>query len=284
MKRLSALIATAQIERRLLWASLPFQTRLAELLFRLAVDSKEAFGRAIYTIFVKQKVQGMPDIKGLPAEMYDLDRSPGHMVPPGYGKDFGRIVWVTFVRKWKGDVELVQDAMQNVVLSLSKRPDGYLREGSTLSEAQKYVLSAVYNAGNTIYKTRKKRPSDYGLTPPEVLEPKEEWGGEGESREVDYSDPKALSTLMEEVSRNRLMPALIRELNRIPGATEYVEGVIDTGLPDIQLVGDYRKGIPAVLPYFQEHPISVQGFEQGTKTKLRKVLRKYINEMLDVAA
>jgi DNA-directed RNA polymerase specialized sigma24 family protein len=275
VNRLSSLISAADKQRRLLWASLPFSTRLAELFFRIAVDPKETFSRIIFTVFVRRGVTGLPPIKGAPAEQFDLAHAPGHTVPPGYGKEFGAKVWATMVAKFK-DPEIVADAMQDTALKFTSRPD-HLEEGVSLSKAQSYVMTSVSNACQDAYRHRRKHPGDYGEGAPAG-------GGEEDAPKVDLEDPDSLSGVVDwlnEESRGKLIPALMRDLSRIPGAAEYVQAVIELGLTDNEIVGDYRKGRPAAVPYFQENPMTVQNFGNRVKPKIRQVFQKYVDQLRD---
>jgi len=269
VNRIANLIQSADKQRRLLWASLPFQTRMAELLFRIAFDPAETFGRMVYTVFLQRHVKGLPPVKGVPAETYDVTKAPGRMAPPGYGKDFGSKVWGSMVSKYKSQ-DIVQEAMQDVMFSLSSRPDR-LEEGAPLSKAQGYVMTMVSNACLMAYRSRKRRPGDYGEDSPSG-------GGDDDAPRVDLADPDSLSEVVEwlnEESRGKIMPAIMRDLAKIPGAVPYVEAVLEHGYTDNEIVGDYRTGKPAKDPWFQEHPMTVQNFGTNIKPKIRKVFLKY---------
>lgn len=227
----------------------------------------------VYTIFLQRHVKGLPPVKGVPAEMYDVTKAPGKTAPPGYGHDFGAKIWSTMVAKYKNP-DIVQDAMQDVMRSLSKRPDR-LEDGVALSKAQGYIMTAVSNACLRAYRSRKQRPGDYGDTGP---------SDDDDAPRVDLADPHSLSDIVDWInaeSRGKAMPAIMRDLAKIPGAVPYVEAVLEQGLSDAAIVGDYRKGIPAAVPWFQENQMTVQNFGNRIKPQIRKVFLKYVDMLRD---
>ena len=269
MKRL---IQAADHQRRLLWASLPFNYRWAELLIRLAVDTRTTFGRVIYTIFLQRGVTGMPPIKGKPAEEFDLNKAPHHLVPEGYGADFASKVWGVAVRML-GE-EGASDVMQNLQLTLLGDPKK-LAEGKTLSEAQSYVTGAIKLLALEVLRHQKRHPGDYGKGDPAG-------GGEDDAPKVEIADTSAVVEIMDwinEQSRGKVMPALMRDLSRIPGAVPYVKAILEHGLTDNEIVGDYRKGRPAAVEWFNENPMTVQNFGNRVKPKIREVFKKYVEEL-----
>ena len=273
MERQATLLLRAAYTQRKLWASLPFNLRLAELFRRLAVDPKETFGRIVYTAFVQRKVEGLPDINGQPALEFDLTRAPQKLVPAGYGKDFGTKAMNIVSKKYKNS-EMVQDALQDVSLTFMTQPER-LREGVSLREAQNYVLTCVENACKIALRNRQRHPGDYGLdTAP--------WDDDDKGMAHELEDPDSLKDIMSWIvqdAREDLFPKLMRELSRIPGAVPYVEGVLKYGLPDSNLVGREDKGIEAMIPWFQEHPMSYGNFSVNLKPKIKKVLKKHLDSL-----
>jgi hypothetical protein len=266
------LIQAADRQRRLIWATLPFHYRWAELLIRLAVDPQTTFGQIIYTVFLRRGVTGMPEINGKPAEEYDLNKAPHHLVPPGYGRDFASKVWAAAVRLLGPDG--AQDMMQELMLTIQSRPEK-LSEGRTLSQAQGYVLGMLKLESLEAIRLRKRHPGDYGEHLPAG-------GGEDDAPKVELADTSAVVEIMEwinEQSRGKVMPALMRDLARIPGAVPYVQAVLRDGLTDAEIVGDYRKGRPAAVEWFQENPMTVQNFGNRVKPKIREVFQKYVQDL-----
>jgi hypothetical protein len=162
--------------------------------------------------------------------------------------------------------------MMDVLATFIARPDR-LEDGVELSKAQGYVMTAVSNACRGAYRNRKRRPGDYGDTAPSE-----------DDDALDLADPHSLSDVVDwinEVSRGKAMPAIKRDLAKIPGAVPYVDAVLELGLSDAAIVGDYRKGIPAAVPWFQENPMTVQNFGNRIKPKIRDVFLKHIDMLRD---
>ena len=272
MNRIASLILRAAQVQRMVWASLPFNVRWAELFKRLATDPSETFGRIIYTAFLKRKVDGLPDINGKPALDFDLNRAPQHLAPPGYGKDFGNLVVGSLLKKYK-DYDTLQDVLQDVALTFAMSPER-LREGVPLSVARGYVLTVANNAVLVAFRHKKRHPGDYGTGMSDTED--------HEAPQVELEDPKALENIFAWIDRETFgkgMEKVMRELAHIPGAVPYVEGVIELGLPDSKLVGREDKGIEPELDWFKEHPMSYGNFSVNLKPKIKKVIQKYI-EML----
>ena len=183
--RVAKLLTSANAIRRRIWASLPFKVRLAEMLMRLAVSSSEAFGRAVYGIFKKQGVVGLPE------SMSDLTRE---------AKDFGSLVFKTLMGKFGAQLGAgVEDVMSAFMLRLLKGGEHNIKAGTSLDEARGIVMLGVKNEALNHVKSRKRRqPFEQGLMKP---------GDEGE-KEIDMNDPHALNKLEDAVGERFLFEKL----------------------------------------------------------------------------
>ena len=269
MLRIASLIQAAERQRRQIWASLPFQIRLAELLFRIAADPKETFGRVVYTIFLQQGVIDMPDIKGRPASEFDLKRAPGHMVPPGYGHDFGAKVYNSMLAKYR-DQEKVDNAMSEILGRWWANPPDL--EGKTLSNAQGIAMKGVSRWGLSQIRDTKRHKRRDDLVVHLDDDSRED------APKLELSGPDAFDDLEMLLKDKDYWARVKRDLAKIPGGLEYVEGVLETGLQDTELVGDDRPGRerPAAIPYFNEHPTNSNAFGVRKKKEILRVLQKNI--------
>ena len=275
MNRQAILICRASILQHKLLKDLPFAARVASLT-RFATDPADIFGRMFYTIFLQRHIQGLPDIGGKPALDFDLTRAPQHLVPLGYGKDFGHSAMAFLMYKFH-DPEMVQDIMQDVALRFLKNPE-MLHEGAPLSDARGYVMTSLVNACKRALTLRSRHPGDYGHGVPNLdME-------DGKDLIDRLEDPKALQTVLKWIDDEAgasVLNRMMQDLKKIRGAVPYVQGKLDTGLPDIRLVGDTTKGIPAQVAWFSENAVDYGNFSTNIKPKIKKVLEKYVNAIRD---
>ena len=270
MNRQAILICRAARLQHKLFISLPFTARFATFA-RIALDPREIFGRMAYTVFLQRKIEGMPDIHGQPALGFDLSRAPQHLAPQGYGKEFGAKVMNLMLYKYK-DPEMVQDAMQNAVVKLLQEANK-LREGASLSDAQGYVVTIVKNECLGIIRHRNKHPGDYGQGMPSADE---------DAPAVELEDPHALKAILQWIddeSGGTAIQHIMQDLQKIKGAVPFVQGKLETGLSNQQLVGNLPQGITPKYPWFQENPISYGNFTVNVLPKIKRVFRKYVNEL-----
>jgi hypothetical protein len=111
---------------RKIYASLPFEYRVARLLVQLKIASiEETYGRVFYAEFIKAGVTGMPNVGKMPVEelkdkLIRKGNQAAALLPIGYGGKFGREMW-TIAKKGLGSFgsdDNVMDVMQNVVTEL----------------------------------------------------------------------------------------------------------------------------------------------------------------------
>lgn len=262
---------------RQIWASMPFGLRLAELLLRLAEDQTQNFGRTMYGEFLMKGVQGMPPIRGVPAEstkFWHAQRNPADSLPTNYGSDFGNHAWRTLMKKVPGiSLADAKDALQDTAIDFVGGASRHLDETFTLEHAEYYVINAVVNRGKMSLRSRSRRREDY------VREDTEK-GGVPNFDHVDRDSIQDFNDFVKARSMQKIMPQILRDLERAhPAAADYVRLVLETGLPENQIVGDPRKGVPSMIPYLKENPITPQGFNFRVKPKIREVFQRYRDDL-----
>ena len=268
--RLSARAAQLQ---QAIWASLFVGAQVTALFCKNAsLDTKEVFGRIIYTIFIQRQVKGLPDIHGKPALEFDLEHAPQKLVPPGYGKEFGDKLYTLLFKKYP-DVEILQDSMQTVAMQFVARP-GMLKQGIDFRVAERYVAQkAFWLCRDAVRRQQQLHPDDSGS----VIENTKYTPTPNVSDLDDPGNLKEIVLWMQSTSRGQILRDIQHDLQKIPGGWEYIEGVLTYGVPDTKLIGDwpdYKN--PGIIPWFRNHSISSDNFAVNYKPKIKKVLKKYV--------
>lgn len=250
MERIANLVRTAGSLRRKIWASLPIQVRLADFCTRLAVGATDAFGRGMYEIFIKNGVDGVPDPRGTEA------------------KQFGTQAYRFLVSKFQNP-QLVEDVLANFSLRFLSSGASHLKPGSSLKDAQNYVLHSLKNeAMNHLRKKYRKM---------EVTDTYNTSEGEEQRHELPIFDYHGDPT--KEVSRKvrALMPRIRAKLNRIhPAAAQYVELRMIEGYSDVEIFGD-----PPMLDDNtgrQGQPLSPKSWGNRIKKEIKQVLYEELSE------
>ena len=201
---------------RSIHTSLPWGYRIAEMFTVLAGDGLDAFSRTVYAEFIKSVVRGMPDVSSGKAALdlvQDVARRGAEALPVGYGRPFASRVFKTLVSKFS-DLSLVEDAMSQVLLQVA-RGKLHIHNGSSLHEAESYIITVAMNAARDILRARGRR-REHSL----VHE-------RDEQAAVDVEDPEAFRQL------DTLMPAselraVLRELGELhPRAPEWLKARLD---------------------------------------------------------
>lgn len=272
MNRVAKLIQAATTLRRRVWASLPWGIRAAGLFVRTSSGLQQAFGNPIYAIFLLSDIQGMPPVRGKSAEEFmaefnaqygDKNFDQKLSVLSGklgnYGADFGKKAYTTLLAKFRNP-ELVEDTLSTFLVRFLKGGHKNLRAGSTLREAENYVLlSAVREGINS-----KRRPSyrqETGL-------PRDDLG-----QELDIRDPHALENI-DEVFPEWKMPAVQRDLAKVNVDAPLYVKLVTEGYDDKEIVGNPPKGVPSMLPHYTR---SLENWGAFIKPKIHQVLKKHLN-------
>lgn len=150
----------ASLNRRI-YSSMPWGFRVGELLVHLAADGLDAFGRSMYALFIQAVVRGMPDLHdGKPAidTIQDVHRRGPAALPPGYGKPFATRVYKILLSKF-GSPEVAEEAMSAVLLK-AVRGKLHISNGSTLHDAESYVITVALNGARDLLRAQGRRRED----------------------------------------------------------------------------------------------------------------------------
>jgi DNA-directed RNA polymerase specialized sigma24 family protein len=245
MTRVAQLIRTAGEIRRVIWASLPFRERLAEVLCKLASSGTDAFGTVLYGLFLQSGVEGMPAVNGKPASEWVAEHSVRRL-PAVYGREFGRKAFLSLMRKFH-DPNIVEDLMSDFLARFLEKAGQYLKPGTSLREAEAYVLRSLYNEG--INQLRRKR-WEIGES---ALKREDEDEGPGF---LDRAPTQEQEKLLLKLLNSSPVRSKLRHIHQ--SAEQYLRLSLE-GYTDVEILGNPVKGVPSML----DHPFNAEG---GTLT------------------
>jgi len=254
------LVTAAFHLRRRVYASLPWGYRLANLLTRLAADTT-GFGQVTYGLFLMHGVEGMPPIKGEPAETFkpsspkEIDRK----IPPGYGADFGKKVYRVLLHTFK-DNDFAEEVMSEGMLKIITGDNSLSRElpGKQLSKAENLFIKSMVNLGIDI---RRKRGREKSMVNEEGVEQVLE-------------DPRAWKELETHLPEKEI-DAIRRELAEVsprlaPDLPLYFDLLLE-GFKDSEIVKNQ------MLPFLKDKPMSQQAWSKTYKEHIKRVLREHFD-------
>jgi DNA-directed RNA polymerase specialized sigma24 family protein len=260
---------------RRIYASLPWGFRIADFFLKLASGIVDAFGRVVYAEFIKRGVTGMPDIGAESAAEWQgklkaLGTRAGDKLPRGYGREFGKKAWRIMLSKTRKP-EMVEELMTWVIEKLLSQSET-IRERVNLAEAEGFILTILKNKAKDEWRSQGRL--------------KEEGLGE-ENEEGDFSgdflDPHALHRLEQAYSKNwleKILQEARSDLEKIhPDAPLYIDLSLQ-GYTLKEIVGDYRIGLPSMLPHVQKKPVTPQAWEHRTKVNILRVLQQHMGQPL----
>lgn len=236
MERVAQLIRTAAQIRRMIWASLPLWERFAQVVCRLASSTTDAFGVAMYGLFVENGVEGMPAINGKPASEWVAQHSVNRL-PAAYGREFGKKAFLSLMRKYHKP-EIVEDILSAFLVKFMGKADQYIKAGTSLRQAEAYVMRSLYNDGINLL--RRKR-FELGES---TLRRDDEDEGPGF---LDRSPSQGMEPGDEETVLDS--PEMKAKLRRIhPSAEQYVRLLME-GFSDVEILGNPARGKPSMLDH-----------------------------------
>lgn len=151
-----------------IYCSLPFGYRLARVLVKISMETREILGRVALAEMIKAGVSGIPDIKGKPAEDYAeaVKRRGADGLPRGSGSALGEKVWNLAKRKYPRGL-LVEDALSQVMVRMVERPffDGF----RSYKDAEAFLLKSVLNALADVVRHIKRSPVTEVELDPETM-------------------------------------------------------------------------------------------------------------------
>lgn len=266
MERIAKLISASTTLRRQIWASLPAQVRLGEFLVRLASSATDAFGKVVYAEFIKQGVEGMPDVHSKPASDLAKEKGLVNRLPSGYGREFGIKTYKILLNKYHNP-QMVEDVMSDFIVKFLSGASDYLKPGTPVRQAEQYVITAVVRGALNVLRKKREVSDTYS-------------GGDEDGEELRHENSVSMSEETAEQILDKMLPKVRRELEVIhPDAELYVRLSILEGYSDVEIVGDVANGKPSMLtkPYTASGgPLNNHNWTVLYKKKIYAVLKKAV--------
>jgi hypothetical protein len=261
--RIAAIVKSAEETRRRIFASQPFWQRFAHLMMVLASSDTAAWGRTLVMAMIRDGVQGMPDVGGVPAKewaegnRFNASRLPGQYLD---ADKFGAQVYHEALLKI-GNPAAAKEFLQELVLSFwSGKPPFKFSDAKNSFESKKYVFTIARTRGLN-WRRDQKLDREESLT-----EDDDEKG----SRQRDVTDESGLRHRSNLIEKLLHMPDVVRALKRVhEDAPLYLDLVLD-GLDDKSIVTQ------GMLPHFDSRvPFS---WQKTWRPKIYKVINDKIDE------
>lgn len=263
---------------RAIFASLPFPVRLAYVFSVLANTDLKALGRALGVIFIKKKIQGLPDIHGKPALEFPVEqlesqhKDPSKYLPTDYLHDFSQRVRQEMLSKFKSD-DLVDVIISNWLFRFIVR-GGWrtLREGDNFSTVLNHTMVSMKNEG---INELKKRDRSRG-------------------KSIDQTDEEGRPTLVlkdphenaEEVYENLPMSDIpkVRKIleDRVhPDAPRYLDLLLEgwTASEILGFANGKENSREVMLPHLKERGLMApyKTWKTNYEPQIRRVLLKFVD-------
>jgi len=244
----------AELHRQI-YASLPFTVRLAHLWLKLSFSDAELIGRLSYAIFLSLGVQGIPDIKGMPALEFAAKkgiRGPRDMtkVPTGVGQRFGRVaigsvikILPSFLRSTDAKDEIVGKVVEKLLKGEYNKPG---LSGVPLKQAENYVIMALKNETRNYL-----RGQAYRQTTPMVNE-------EGEF--LDFRNPEEFLEIAQDLTPGEIQ-RMFQELDQVgkgSRGSDYLRLLLE-GYSQTDISRQLGVSIPAVTKWLRNNKQTIKG-------------------------
>lgn len=273
MDRTSSLYKRAADLTRRLFASQPFYVRLARVFEILAGGDPllQALGRSLGAVFLLRGVKDLPPVNGKPALEW-LAAQPRtdvntltRRLPSNYLDDFAaklrRSIYAKFGESVGG--EAFSAWLIRFVIS-----GGYetMHEGLSLQQAGGFVFGAIKNQALNLIKRDRHERTQQSL---------DEMNDDGDRHRLDPKDPNSVKDFLEEDPLWK-SPQVRRILEQKahPDAPLFLD-LLMQGYTQNEIVGDWRKNRPSMLPHVQQKPITPQAWEYRTMPKILDILKDF---------
>ena len=205
-----------RVARRTLWGSLSPQDKLAAVFTKLASNFTDSFGKVIYGYMALKGLEGLPEIKGQPANEYAKGMTINQLLPrlpQHYGRELGAQTFATMMRRWHNPAK-VEDAMAEFMARFIDSGHRHFTP-TTIKQGVAFVLTSVSRV--LIDQSRKKTEVS------DEMDPNEE--GDSMHHEVHVPSHEEGIGILQELAHS---PKLVAELNKIhPFAANYVKGMVE---------------------------------------------------------
>ena len=271
MERIARLVTASTALRRKIWASLPFRVRLADVFSRLASSGTDAFGKVMFGEFLQRGVVGLPDIHGKPALEMAGGRNITNKLPPGYGRAFGKQCFVMLMG-WVHNPEVAEEIMSEFAVDFLESGSKHLREGSSLQEAESYVLRGLKNENLNRLRLHENARRDRNTFRT----------NDDDEESVFEHMPTFDETTVEKLFDERMLPKVRQKLHAIhPDAEQYVKLMLD-GHSDREILGDPEHGEPSLLKHPFTNlgkPLNENNWGASYKPKIFNILKKQFADL-----
>jgi len=256
------LASDAVVLRRQIYASLPFTVRLSHLWLKLAYSDAELLGSLAYATFLGWGIQGMPDIKNMPA--LEFAKAQGikgprniNKLPKGTGADFGRKAIGVALQKLPRELKGA-GAMDDIVGTVAEKliKGTYSKSGApiggNLGQAQAFIIMMLKNEARDFvrYWVRHR-------TAPMQDE---------EGKTLDFSSPDEFLEVARELTPSEIkrMFAEISQIGRDTRGAEFIKMRLE-GYSQTEIAKELGVSVPAVSQWLKRN-----------KSQIRDIIQNYL--------
>ena len=274
--------------RRALFASLPLGVRRVYAFSVLADTDLAAIGRTLGLIFIRKKVQGLPDIPSGPHAGPALDfpidklQKPERFLPITYLSGFAQSLGEMMRHKYGPD--LAERAIDDWLFYFVVKNSWHnMREGEPLSVVRNYVLRAMEEHARRL---RKRQDIKWWSGTKSIDDVPEGDEGRGPSHEI--ADPAAEDAILHGIPAYQ-RSKIRHKLEHIhPDAPLYLD-LLMAGYKDKEIVlglnADERLPdgtvVPAgksLLPHLREKPMGYFNWQKTYRSKIRDLLAEELED------
>jgi hypothetical protein len=261
---IAALTARADSLCRDIYASLPFEVRLADLFTKLALDSVETLGRALGAEFLLRGVKDMPD----PGPTWNPQaRNPALTLPHTYMKEFASGAYGMLIKKFH-DPSVADEAVQRFLLKLTTT---HVIKPVPRRSAESFVRDGLIKAALDVVRHRRR------VEEPEV--PLDEPRGDGRTLAELLDDPRALRDMQRELSPRiwRLWMAYLAKHVHVD-IPRYIAFSMQ-GFTDAEIIGSPARGQPGMLPHYKPPPSGPNSYLKSFVYEIPRASRAFFGEL-----
>lgn len=267
MDRIAQLITRADLLRRKIYASIPFEDRLATLWVKISLDTVETLGRAIGAEFLLRGVQDMPD----PGPHWKPEsRNPALTLPSGYMRDFASGLYGLLMKKFR-DPSVADDAIQMYLARVTT--SGEIKPMKR-SQAESYVRDGVVKQALSIIRSKRRHET----------ESLSDRGPEDEGQELIESleDPNALKGIQREISPRVWKLWMEYLASHLHEDIPMFIALSMQGYENEEIIGHPGKGKPGMLPHYRS-PVSGPNTYLKHVYKIPEVSKKFFKTLHEEA-
>jgi hypothetical protein len=249
--------------------------RLAYVIASLSGVELQALGRSLGVIFIRKKIQDLPDIHGKPALEFPVDqhKDPTKLLPADYLRGFAADLRKSLLAKYHSE-QLVDVAISNWLFAFVVE-GGWkeLREGAKLGEVFRYLLKSLnYVVLSDIQKTKRKK-YDFG---PSIDNTDEEG-----NPTMQMGDPESEANFYHNLPTS-VLPKVRQALQHVhPDAPLYLDLLME-GYTPAEILGfkAHAQTEDVMLPHLKAEGLKApyKSWKAIYEPKIKTVLMKFVHE------